>query len=73
MADNAYLDNPYMKAKTLDELKAMEKSLYTEVYQDGQLSPDMEEYYEHQMELFLDAFATLFPDDYDFHKRVRPK
>ncbi|MEP7287217.1 MAG: hypothetical protein ABI947_15795 [Chloroflexota bacterium] len=67
-------ENPYMNAKSLDELKQMEAALYDEVWDKNKVvSSGMEDYYAHQMELFEEAFSTLYPDDYDFHKRNRPK
>ena len=70
MFDNAD-ENPYMRAQTLDELRQMEAALYQESWKDGKILPEMEDYYSHQMELFTEAFATLFPDDYDFHKKTK--
>ena len=64
-------DNPYLDAKTVDELRAMERALYEETHTDGKLDEGSEEYYQMQMELLEEAFATLFPDDYDYHKRGR--
>lgn len=65
-------ENPYMTAKTVEEIRAMEKALYDECYgTDGKEYDDADEYYESQMELFEQAFACLFPDDYDYHKRGR--
>ena len=62
-------ENPFMNAKSLDELKAMEKALYEETWIDGKIAPGLEDYYQHQMELFEEAFASLYPDDYDFHRK----
>lgn len=64
-------ENPYMNAKSLEELKAMEAQLYKDTWKDGHIMPRMEDYYSHQMELFLEAFATLYPDDYDYHRKTR--
>ncbi|MHB8627927.1 MAG: hypothetical protein ACYDBJ_12380 [Aggregatilineales bacterium] len=64
-------DNPYMDATSVEELRSMEKSLYEECFENGQMLEGCEEYYQMQMELFEDAFASLFPDDYDYHKRGR--
>jgi len=64
-------ENPYMRAQTLEELRQMEAALYQETWKDGKIIPEMEEYYNRQMEQFTDAFATLFPDDYDFHKKTK--
>jgi len=64
-------ENPYMNAKSLDELRQMEAQLYKDTWKDGKIMPRMEDYYNHQMELFLEAFATLFPEDYDFHRKTR--
>ncbi len=61
-------ENPYMNAQTVEELRAMEKALYDETFENGHVIKGAEEYYEDQMELFEQAFATLFPDDYDYHK-----
>jgi len=61
--------NPFMNAKSLDELRAMEKALYEETWEDGKLIPSMEEYYSHQMELFEEAFSSLYPNDYNFHNK----
>ena len=63
-------DNPYMSAKSLAELREMEAQLYRDTWEDSKLKPDMEDYYNHQMELFDEAFATLFPDEYDFHRKT---
>ncbi len=63
-----------MNAKSVEELRAMEQSLYQETFRDGKLIPGQEGYYERQMELFVEAFAALFPEDYDFHKKnARPE
>ncbi len=64
-------ENPYMNAKSLDELRQMEAQLYKDTWKDGKIMPRMEDYYNHQMELFLEAFATLFPEDYNFHQKIR--
>ncbi len=64
-------ENPYMRAQTVDELRQMEAALYQECWRNGKILPEMEEYYNHQMELFLEAFATLFPNDYNFHTRTK--
>ncbi len=64
-------DNPYMRAQTLEQLREMEAALYQETWKDGKIIPEMEDYYKHQMDLFTEAFATLFPDDYDFHKKTK--
>jgi hypothetical protein len=64
-------DNPYMSAKSLADLREMEAQLYRDTWEDGKLKPGMEDYYTHQMELFDEAFATLFPDEYNFHRKIR--
>ncbi len=64
-------ENPYMNAKSLDELRQMEAQLYKDTWKDGKIMPRMEDYYNHQMELFLEAFATLFPEEYNFHQKSR--
>ncbi len=64
-------DNPYMRAQTLEQLREMEAALYQETWKGGKIIPEMEDYYKHQMDLFTEAFATLFPDDYDFHKKTK--
>ena len=63
-------ENPYMNAKSLAELRQMEAQLYRDTWKDGKIMPRMEDYYNHQMELFLEAFATLFPEDYNFHHKT---
>ena len=65
------MDNPYLGANSVDELREMERALYNECHEDGKRLPGSEEYYEDQMLLFEEAFATLFPDDYDYHRRGR--
>jgi len=65
------MDNPYLGANDVSELRDMERALYEECHQEGKLMPGSEEYYEEQMLLFEEAFATLFPDDYDYHRRGR--
>ena len=65
------MDNPYLEASTVDELRDMEKALYNETHENGRLLLGSDEYYEEQMLLFEEAFATLFPDDYDYHRRGR--
>lgn len=62
-------ENPYMAATTVEELRAMEKALYNECFPDGKMAEGCRDYYEDQMELFDEAFACLFPDEYDYHKR----
>ena len=69
MSEDIYFENSFMNAKSVEELRAMEKALYDESFHDGKLIPGQEGYYEHQMKLFVEAFAALFPDDYDFHKK----
>jgi len=64
-------ENPYLSAKSVEELRAMEQALYDEVFENGRIQQGAEEYYQDQMELFEDAFATLFPEDYDYHKKGR--
>lgn len=64
-------ENPYMAAKSVEELRAMEKALYDECFPDGKELDGSDPYYEAQMELFEEAFATLFPDDYDYHRKGR--
>ena len=66
-------ENPYMNAKSLDELQRMEAQLYKETWQDGKIRPNMEEHYARQMELFLEAYAALFPEEFNFHKPARKK
>ena len=65
------MDNPYLSASTVDELRDMERALYNECHENDKRLPGSEEYYEEQMFLFEEAFATLFPDDYDYHRRGR--
>lgn len=69
MSEDIYYENDFMNAKSVDELRAMEQSLYKETFHEGKLIQGQEGYYEHQMKLFVEAFAALFPDDYDFHKK----
>ena len=69
MSDDLFYENDFMNAKSVDELRAMEQALYDETFHEGKLIPGQEGYYEHQMQLFVEAFAALFPDDYDFHKK----
>ena len=65
------MENPYMAATSPDELHTMEKALYDESHVNGQLLEGSAEYYETQMEMLENAWATLFPDEYDYHKRGR--
>lgn len=65
------MDNPYLDASNVEELREMERVLYDETHDNGNLLPGSNEYYEEQMALFEQAFATLFPDDYDYHRRGR--
>jgi hypothetical protein len=64
-------ENPYLSARSVEELRAMEKALYDECFVDGKEIDGSDAYYEAQMELFDDAFASLFPDEYDYHRRGR--
>ena len=64
-------DNPFLSAGSVEELREMEKAIYEECFEDGKMLEGCEEQYQRQMELFEDAFASLFPDDYDYHKRGR--
>ena len=64
-------DNPYLNAQSVEELREMERALFDETHPDGKLVHGGEEYYQAQMELFETAFATLFPDDYDYHRKGR--
>ena len=59
---NAKDKNPFMEAKSLDDLQQMEAQLYKKTWEDGKIKPNMEDHYNHQMELFLEAFATLFSE-----------
>ncbi|HLY28285.1 MAG TPA: hypothetical protein VKQ72_18200 [Aggregatilineales bacterium] len=61
-------DNPYMAAKSYEEMQAMESALYAQCWRDGKLIPEMEDYYNHQMVLFEQALSTLFPEHY-YHPR----
>ena len=63
-------ENPYLNAKSLDELRRMEAQLYEDTWEDGKIRPHMEEHYNHQMELFLEAFAALFPEEYNLHRTI---
>ena len=65
------MNNPYMSAQTVDEIHAMELELYNETHQEGQFIEGSEDYYNTQMELLETAFGTLFPDEYDYHRRGR--
>jgi len=65
------MNNAYMSARTVDELRAMELDLYNETHDKGRFIEGSEEYYIVQMELLESAFAALFPDDYDYHRRGR--
>jgi len=60
-----------MKARSVEELEKMEQALYDECWTDGKLTLASEEYYQDQMLLLEEAFATLFPDAYDYHTRYR--
>jgi len=64
-------ENPYMNAKSVDELRQMEAQLYRDTWKDGKIMLNMEDYYNHQMELFLEAFATRFPEEFNFHQTTR--
>ncbi len=61
-------DNPYMAAKSYEELENMESALYAQTWRDGKIIPEMEDYYNHQMVLFEEALSTLFPEHY-YHPR----
>lgn len=69
MSEDLYFENDFMNAQSVEDLRAMEQALYAETFRDGKLIPGQEGYYDHQMQLFTEAFAALFPDDYDFHKK----
>jgi hypothetical protein len=69
MTDYPQDENPYMQARSLEELIQMEKDLYTDTWKDGKIIPGMEDYYNHQIELFEEAYSVLFPEDYDFHRK----
>jgi hypothetical protein len=71
LPDNLPEHNPYMKARSVEELRQMEQDLVDQCWKDGKILPHMEEYYEEQMILFTEAFATLFPDEYDYHRKGR--
>jgi hypothetical protein len=62
-ADNVQ-ENPYLAAKTFEELERMEASLYAQCWRDDKLLPEMEDYYNHQMALFEQALSASFPEHY---------